>query len=172
MKKSQLTKGEFGEFYSGYINRLDDDADLVESLKRNTSEMLEFFKSIPSEKWTFRYQPDKWSLLDMVQHIIDTERIFQYRALCFARNDQNPLPGFDHDLFVLNSKAENRSGESLIKEFEAVRISGNYLFESFSNNMLKIIGNMNDVNTSPRAIGFIIVGHAEHHMEVIKNRYL
>ena len=172
MKKSQLTKGEFGEFYSGYINRLEDDADLVESLKKNTREMLEFFKSIPSEKWTYRYQPDKWSLLDMVQHIIDTERIFQYRALCFARNDQNPLPGFDHDLFVLNSKAENRTGEGLIKEFEAVRMSGNYLFESFSDEMLKIIGNMNDVNTSPRAIGFIIVGHAEHHMEIIKNRYL
>ncbi len=172
MKKSQLTQGEFGEFYSGYINRLDDEAQLVPSMKENTKEMVEFFKSIPEEKWEHRYQSDKWSLLEMVQHIIDTERIFQYRALCFARNEQNPLPGFDHDLYVLNSRAENRSGADLVKEFEAVRISGNYLFSSFDDDMLKIIGNMNDVNASPRAIGFIIIGHAKHHMEIISTRYL
>ncbi|MCH4823016.1 DinB family protein [Gramella lutea] len=172
MKKSQLTNGEFGEFYAGYINRLDDETELVQGLNKNTAEMLEFFRSIPANKWSHRYQPEKWSLLEMVQHIIDSERIFQYRALCFARNDQNSLPGFDHDLFVLNSGAENRTGEELIDEFEAVRKSSNILFQSFSEKMLKIIGNMNDVNTSPRAIGFIIQGHALHHREIIQNRYL
>lgn len=172
MKKSQLTKGEFGEFYSGYIDRLDDESELIPSLQDNTEEMIEFFKSIPSERWNHRYQPDKWSLLDMVQHIIDTERIFQYRALCFARNEQKALPGFDHDLYVLNAGAEHRTGADLIEEFKAVRQSGIYLYKSFTDTMLKIIGNMNDVNASPRAIGFIMVGHAKHHKDIIKNRYL
>lgn len=172
MKKAQLTNGEFGEFYSGYINRLDDDAELISSLEDNTSEMVEFLKTIPSEKWDYRYKPEKWSIKEMIQHIIDTERIFQYRALCFARNDQNALPGFDHDLFVLNSGGENRSGAELIEEFKAVRQSGIFLYKSFTDVMLKIIGNMNDVNTSARAIGFIMVGHAQHHKDVLSNRYL
>ncbi|QYA26551.1 DinB family protein [Gramella sp. MT6] len=172
MKKSQLTKGEFGEFYSGYIDRLDSDAELLPSLQDNTEEMLEFFKGIPSDKWSHRYQPDKWSLLDLLQHIIDTERIFQYRALCFARNEQKALPGFDQDLYVLNSGAEHRNSADLIEEFKAVRTSGIFLFKNFTETMLKITGNMNDVNTSPRAIGFIMVGHAKHHKDVISNRYL
>lgn len=172
MKKSQLTKGEFGEFYSGYIDRLDSDAELLPSLQDNTEEMLEFFKSIPSDKWSHRYQPDKWSLLDLLQHIIDTERIFQYRALCFARNEQKALPGFDQDLYVLNSGAEYRNSADLIEEFKAVRTSGIFLFKNFTETMLKITGNMNDVNTSPRAIGFIMVGHAKHHKDIISNRYL
>lgn len=172
MKKGQLTKGEFGEFYSGYIDRLNDEAELIASLENNTSEMVEFLKSIPSEKWNFRYQPEKWSIKEMVQHIIDTERIFQYRALCFARNEQNPLAGFDHDLYVLNSGGDNRSGSELIEEFKIVRQSGIILFKSFTDLMLKITGNMNDVNTSARAIGFIMIGHAKHHKEIISNRYL
>ncbi|TRO66572.1 DinB family protein [Christiangramia sabulilitoris] len=172
MKKSQLTHGEFGEFYSGYINRIDADAELINSLEKNTEVMLEFFKGIPSEKWNYRYEPEKWTILDMVQHIIDTERIFQFRALCFARNEQKSLPGFDHDLYVLNSASENRSVPDLIEEFDTVRRSGLYLYKSFSEDMLKMTGSMNDVNASPRAIGFIMIGHALHHKEIISNRYL
>ena len=172
MKKSELRNGEFGEFYSGYIARIDDDAELISSLEENSREMAEFFKSIPSEKWNHRYQPEKWSILEMVQHIVDTERIFQYRALSFARNEQNPLPGFDHDLYVLNSGSENRKPSELIEEFEAVRKSGMFLYKSFTDEMLKIIGNMNDANASPRAIGFIMIGHTLHHKDIINSRYL
>lgn len=172
MKKKELTQGEFGEFYSGYLNRIDENVELLPGLKQNTDELIKFFKSIPEEKWSHRYQPDKWSILEMVQHIIDTERIFQYRALCFARNEQKALPGFDHDLYVLNSAGEQRTVSSLIEEFEAVRKSGLYLYKSFTEGMLKNIGSMNDVGASPRAIGFIMVGHASHHKEIILNRYL
>ncbi len=172
MKKSKLTHGEFGDFYSGYIAKIEDDADLLTTLQTNTEEMISFFKTIPSEKWSYRYKPEKWSILEMVQHIIDTERIFQYRALCFARNEQKSLPGFDHDLYVLNSHSEHRSTADLIEEFEIVRKSGILLYKSFTVDMLSVIGNMNDVNGSPRAIGFIMVGHALHHKEIITNRYL
>lgn len=172
MKKSQLRQGEFGEFYSGYIDRIDDDTELVAGLENNTKEILEFLEDIPSEKWNYRYQEGKWSICEMIQHIIDTERIFQYRALCFARNEQKPLLGFDHDLYVLNSGAEHRNSNDLIEEFKVVRASGTFLFKSFTDDMLKIMGNMNDVNATPRAIGFILMGHALHHKDILKSRYL
>lgn len=172
MKKSELTKGEIGEFYRGYIDLIDEEAELVPSLEKNTEEITEFLKSIPSDRWIYRYKPEKWSVFEMIQHIIDTERIFQYRALCFARNEQNPLPGFDHDLYVLNSHPEKRKPSDLIEEFKSVRKSGIYLFKSFSETMLKTIGNMNDVNASPRGIGFIMIGHALHHKDILKNRYI
>lgn len=172
MKKSELTNGEIGEFYRGYIHLIDEETELVPGLERNSKEFIEFLKSIPSSRWIYRYKPEKWSVFEMIQHIIDTERIFQYRALCFARNEHNPLPGFDQDLYVLNSHPEKRKPSDLIEEFKSVRESGIYLYKSFSETMLKIIGNMNDVNASPRGIGFIMIGHALHHKDILKNRYL
>lgn len=172
MKKSDLTKGEIGEFYWRYINRIEDEADLIETLKDNTQEFVDFLKSIPEDKWTYRYASEKWSILEMIQHIIDTERIFQYRALCFARNEAKPLPGFDHDIYVLNSDAEMRKPENLIEEFKCVRESALFLFKSFSEEKLELKGNMNDMNATPRALGFIMAGHVLHHIEVISNKYL
>ncbi|MDR5590147.1 DinB family protein [Christiangramia sp. SM2212] len=172
MIKSKLTNGEIGEFYWGYINRIPDDAELIQTLEENTKEFSEFLKTIPQDRWSYRYEPGKWSILEMVQHIIDTERIFQYRALCFARNENGPLPGFDHDIYVLNSDAENREPEDLIAEFKCVRESCLYLYKSLSEDKLKVNGNMNDMNATPRAIGYIMAGHALHHKEVITNKYL
>ncbi|CAL66461.1 DinB family protein [Christiangramia forsetii] len=172
MIKSELKQGEIGDFYWGYINRINDDADLIETLKDNTKEFSEFLESIPKDKWDYRYSPEKWSILEMIQHIIDTERIFQYRALCFARNENGSLPGFDHDVYVLNSDAEKRKPADLIEEFKCVRESCLFLYKSFSDERLQIIGNMNDMNATPRAIGFIMAGHALHHKEIISNKYL
>lgn len=172
MKKSELTKGEIGDFYWGYIDRIPSDATLVETLENNTKEFITLLEEIPEEKWTYKYAPEKWSILDMIQHIIDTERIFQYRALSFARNEKKPLPGFDHDIYVLNGAAENRKPEDLIAEFGAVRQSAIWLFRSMNEKMMALIGNMNDMNASPRAIGFIMPGHVLHHMDVLKQKYL
>lgn len=172
MIKSELTKGEIGDFYRDYINRIPDDAELLETLKKNTDEICEFLKSIPEERWSYRYSEGKWSILEMMQHLIDTERIFQYRALCFARNEHATLPGFDHDTYVLNSDAEKRKPADLIQEFRAVRESCLFLFKSFSEERLKVQGNMNDVNGTPRGIGFVMAGHALHHKDIISNKYL
>jgi len=172
MIKSELTQGEIGKFYQGYINRIPDDAELINTLEENTREFNDFLKSIPENKWNYRYSSEKWSILEMVQHIIDTERIFQYRALCFARNENGALPGFDHDVYVLNSDAEERTPADLIKEFKCVRESCLFLYKSFSEKRLQNAGNMNDVNATPRAIGFIMAGHALHHQEIISSKYL
>ncbi|SDR82500.1 DinB family protein [Gramella sp. MAR_2010_147] len=172
MIKSDLTKGEIGDFYWGYINRIPGDAELIQTLRNNTKEFSDFLESIPEDKWAHRYAPEKWSILEMVQHIIDTERIFQYRALCFARNENAALPGFDHDVYVLNSDAEIRKPSDLIEEFNSVRDSGIFLFKNLTEQKLKLNGNMNDMNATPRAIGFIMAGHALHHKEIISNKYL
>ncbi|WP_299155215.1 DinB family protein [uncultured Christiangramia sp.] len=172
MRKSELTKGEIGEFYRGYIDRLEPEAELVPSLKSNTSEFLQLLENIPEDKWDYRYAEGKWTLKEMIQHIIDTERIFQFRALAIARNEPQPLPGFDHDIYVLNSRSEYRAVPDLIKEYKIVREAGIILFESMTIDMLKLGGVMNDINASPRALGFMMVGHAMHHIEVIKEKYL
>lgn len=172
MKKSELTQGEIGDFYWGYIDKIPDEATLVKTLEENTQKFVSFLKEIPKEKWTFRYAPEKWSILEMIQHIIDTERIFQYRALCFSRNEHTSLPGFDHDIYVLNSGAENRKPEDLIEEFHINRKSAIWLFKSMSDVMLTNNGNMNDMNASARAIGFIMSGHVLHHIDILNEKYL
>ena len=172
MIKSELTKGEIGEFYLGYIDRIPENAELIQTLEENTKEFSEFLSTIPEDRWDYRYAPGKWTILEMVQHIIDTERIFQYRALCFARNENASLPGFDHDIYVLNSDAEKRDPYDLIAEFKCVRESCLFLYKSLSEDKLKVSGNMNDMNATPRAIGYIMAGHALHHKEVITNKYL
>lgn len=172
MKRSELKKEEVGEFYWRYISLISEESELIESLEQNTREIADFLGSIPSEKWLYRYEPEKWSILEMIQHLIDTERIFQYRALCFARNEKNPLPGFDHDSYVVQSEADKRSAQELIAEFKLMRSSGIHLFKSFSEEVLKREGNMNGVKATPRAIGFIMPGHALHHMDIIRKRYL
>jgi len=172
MRKSELTKGEIGEFYRGYIDRLEPEAELVPSLKANTSEFIQFLEKISEDKWDYRYAEGKWTLKEMIQHIIDTERIFQFRALAIARNEPQPLPGFDHDIYVLNSRSEHRAVQDLIKEYKIVREAGTILFESMTVDMLKLGGIMNDINASPRALGFMMIGHAMHHIEVIKEKYL
>ncbi|MCP9200324.1 DinB family protein [Gramella sp. GC03-9] len=172
MKRSELGFDEIGEFYWNYLRLIPEDAELIDCLKRNTHDFTEFLKTIPKEKWNDRYAPDKWSIAQMIQHILDTERIFQYRALSFARGENKPLPGFDHDFYAMNYTAEDRTASDLIREFRAIRESGIFLFRSFSEDMLGRIGNMNEMNATPRAIGFIMAGHVLHHKDVIEKRYI
>lgn len=172
MKIKDLKKEEIGEFYWRYINLLPEDKELLDILKDSTEDFVDFLKTIPSERWIHRYAPDKWSILEMIQHIIDTERIFIYRALCFARNEKQALPGFDHDSYVENSHAEARDFNDLINEFKLVRTSASMLFMSFNDEMLRNQGSMSGVPATARAIGFIMAGHAKHHKDIIKKRYL
>lgn len=171
MKRKQIESTHIGEYYWNYINLIPAETDLIMALDENTKAMIHFFKKIPLEKWNHRYAPEKWSILEMVQHIIDTERIFQYRALAIARNEKTALPGYDHDDYVKFS-LNDREPESLIEEFEAVRRSGVLLFKSFSEEMLFRLGSMNGLPATPGAIGFILPGHCLHHKKIITERYL
>ncbi len=159
------------QFYHGYVN-LVEDGNVLLALSKNTSEALAAFRHIPEEKWSYRYAENKWSIKEMVQHIIDTERIFCFRALWFARGDETSLPGFDENKFAAASGADKRNKNNLIGEFEAVRKGTEFLFNSFDEKQLNATGTANGNTVSVNGIGFITAGHVKHHLSVLQTRYL
>ncbi len=158
-------------WYHKYINQVQED-DVHKAIKTNTQSALSFLKSIPEDKWDYRYAEDKWSIKEMVQHITDAERILSYRALCFSRKDDTPLPGFEEADYATASKADRRTKDELLAEFESVRKSIEQLYESFDDEQLAATGTANNTSVSVNAIGFIIPGHVQHHISVLKERYL
>jgi len=171
MNVNNLTLEEFNSYYTPYIN-LVEDKDIVVSLQQNFEETLSFYRSISDVKWQFSYADGKWIIKEVVQHLLDTERVFAYRALCFSRKDKVKLPGFDQDEYLINSNASSRSKENIIEEYESIRNATITLFKSFSDEMLMQIGVASNNPLSVRAAGYIIVGHEKHHCNVIKNKYL
>jgi uncharacterized damage-inducible protein DinB len=159
------------EFYHKYV-RLVQEETVLEALKNQGANALRFLENIPDDKWTFRYAEDKWSIKEMVQHIIDTERIFTYRALCIARGEKKSLPGFDENNYAAHSAADRRKKEDLIEEFNIVRHSATALFQSFTDEQLMAKGTANNNPIGVNGIGFITVGHVMHHLAILKERYL
>jgi exoribonuclease II len=159
------------EWYHRYINQVEED-DLVTALSNQTKSFNKFLDSIPEEKINHRYAEGKWTVKEVLQHIIDAERVFAYRALRFARMDNSPLPGFDENSFVENSKTGKRNWNDLIAEFNVVRQSTEILFRSFDDEQLQAIGTASGNPINVQAIGFIIAGHGTHHVNVVKERYL
>jgi uncharacterized damage-inducible protein DinB len=134
--------------------------------------MVSFISNIPIEKLEYRYAEGKWTIKDLLLHLIDAERIFAYRALRIGRGDKTPLAGFEENGYVINANANSRSEESLLKEFELVRKSTLELFKNFTDEQLAYLGTSSDSIISVRAIGFIISGHQNHHIKIIQERYL
>jgi len=171
MKRSELTQTEYFQYYKPYID-LVDDISLVEALDRGLMNTKKFFEMIPPEKQMYSYDQGKWSPKEILLHIIDTERVFCYRALYFSRADGSNIEGFDENVFGENCEANGRTMDDLLTEFIAVRTATICLFHSFSNAILKRKGKANDNVLSVRAAGFIICGHEIHHKNVIRERYL
>lgn len=171
MTKDQLNKNEFSPYYQAYIDKAGD-LELITGLDKNGEEMLSFLESISEDKYDYAYAEGKWTIKEVIQHIIDTERIFTYRALSFARKDKTPLPGYEQDDYAVTSNANKRSKLSLLNEYKALRLSTLSLYESFSQEMLLEIGNASNSDMSVRATGFILIGHENHHCQIIKERYL
>lgn len=131
-----------------------------------------FFQSISEEQSNLAYAPGKWTIKELLQHIIDAERIFAYRALSFARKETQPLPGFEENDYADNSEANRRPWHLLCEEFAAVRRTSEFLFDSFTPEMLGYVGTSNNTSISVTAIGFILIGHVTHHVNILKERYL
>lgn len=171
MTLETLNTNEYNSFYQTYIDACGN-FELVEGLINNLEKTLDLFNSIPSEKQEYRYDEGKWTIKELLQHLIDSERIFAYRALRIAREDKTNIPGYEHNDYVPVSRANNRNYNDLIEEFEALRKSSISLFKSFDEAMLLNVGTANNDNISVRAIGFIMVGHYNHHINIIRERYL
>jgi hypothetical protein len=158
-------------FYRGYIGTAEG-GDLFEALERASSSFHAVIDGLSEEQGSHRYAPGKWSIKEVVQHMIDTERIMAYRALCFARADATPLPGFDENAYADHSAADRRTLADLIAEHDAVRLSTVMLFRSFNNAALLLQGTANDRSFTVRALGWTIAGHSLHHVHILDQRYL
>lgn len=169
--KRRPNTNEYGPFYQGYISQTEG-GDALALLEKNKTAVADFFREIPAEKWDYAYAPGKWTPKDLLLHLIDGERVFSYRALRIARGDVTELPGFDQDVFAANSHAAGRSPESLISEYETVREATLELYRHMTDEDADRIGTASGFPASPLAIAFITVGHENHHVRIIKERYL
>ena len=171
MKISEIKSTEFHPYFKVYIDKVGD-LDLFEALKIGAKETSLFFESIPESKLNYRYSEGKWTVKDILLHLVDTERVFCYRALSFARSKNSNLEGFDENIYVDNAQANSKFISELLAEYIAVRNATILLFKSFSDDDLKRMGKASDAVLSVRAAGFIICGHEIHHKQIIKERYL
>ncbi len=171
MRTSELQISEPFPFYKTYIDVLGD-VELLDMLKRQLGNFQEFIESIPDDGLLYSYQVDKWTIAQVLVHIIDTERVFQYRALCFSRGDSTPLPGFDQDIYAVHSMADRRSKESIMEEYKVVRKSTIAIFANLDRETLNKIGNASNMEWSVGALGFVICGHQKYHRNILRERYL
>jgi hypothetical protein len=162
---------DFAEYFNNYI-RLVTEEDVHKALKNSYKEVKKVIKNLNEEQGNFAYAEKKWTVKELLVHIIDTERIFCERALRFARQDKTDLPGFDHDLYVLNSGANQRTLNDILKEYKTIRKSTLSLFKTFNEEMLTQGGTANGNKLTVHAIGYIISGHELHHLNILKEKYL
>ncbi|WP_178985241.1 DinB family protein [Winogradskyella helgolandensis] len=172
MNLNTMKTSEYNSYYKPYIDALNKDIGIVDGLKQNLDDLVSFYSNIPQEKHNYAYAEGKWTIKDVLLHTIDTERVFAYRALRIARHDKTPLAGFEQNDYVDYAFAANRSIESLLEEYRAVRQATIALFGSFDTDSLLLIGEASGFPISVRAIGYIIMGHENHHVKIIKERYL
>lgn len=170
MRIKEIEPQEYDAFYAPYFKVLGE-VELLPELKARREKFLLALSDLETVDLGYRYAPGKWSIAELILHIIDSERIFQYRALRFGRGDTTPLPGFEQDIYVPNSNAANRTLLSLQAEFSQVREASISLFEHFPNAALLNRGFANGSEVSVRALGFMICGHQKHHELILQERY-
>jgi len=171
---TQIIRPESNEYapsYQTYISEVKT-GDLIGALTKGEEETIRFILSIPSDRLDYRYAAGKWSIKEIVVHLMDVERIFTYRALRFSRNDDTALPGFDENEYIPGSNASERSLQSLLDEYTALRRSTIEFFKNITPEMSLRTGISNGKEVSVRALGYIIPGHEIHHLTVIRERYL
>jgi hypothetical protein len=159
------------ETYQGYLN-LVTEKDFRDAIRKNTRQFRRLLKSIPRKKHDHAYAQGKWTLREMLQHIVDCERVFDYRSLRLARMDATPIPGFDEQAWGAHSGGGQRRWKDLVAEFRAVRASTEYLFDSLSDEQLRFTGEANGRPLNAFTVAYLIPGHVRHHMNIIRERYL
>lgn len=162
---------EFAHFYSTYVGLIDK-TNIINSLNEQMHEVFTLVNSVSGEKAYYSYAPGKWTLKEVIGHIIETERVFSYRALAISRSDGAELPGMDQDDYMENNNYNKRSLANLSNEYLAVRVSTIHLLNSMTKEMIGKKGIASGTEVSVRALAFIIAGHNRHHLDIIKERYL
>jgi predicted CopG family antitoxin len=167
----QPFSNEYAPYYEGYI-KLVSGQNILRKLKNQLNEVDDFLAEIPAEKHDYAYADGKWTIKEVVAHLIDTERVMAYRAMRFSRNDFTPLPGFDQDFYMQNVDVSKRSFSDLVDELLLMRQANLYFFKSLSEEDYKKKGVASEREVSVGALLFIMAGHIEHHFRVLKEKYL
>ncbi len=162
---------EAGDYYFTYINQVAE-GDILRTLDEQLEKTLSVLRGVSEEQSLFRYAPGKWSLRQVVAHVADTERVFAFRALWFARGFASPLPSFDQEPAVAASGADQRSWASLVEEFRAVRQATSALFRNLPPAAWSARGVASGKEFTVHALAYIAAGHVEHHMRIVRERYL
>lgn len=172
MTIKDLNNNEYDAFYSTYIKMVPENVALMEGYKNGGAKVIQFFKSIPNEKLEYKYAKGKWTVKEILQHIIDNERVFTYRCFRISRRDITLLAGYNENDYVASSKANKKPMRTLLQEYEIGRKNSMLLIESLSKEDLCFVGNLNGNHMSARAAAFVTLGHEMHHINVLKTRYL
>jgi len=163
--------GDYAPYYERYIKLIEGD-DILKILNDQSKKTQDVLNSFSEHKGNFRYAEGKWTVKEVVGHLLDTERVFAYRALCIARGEKKSLPGFDQDDYVKDGNFNRRDLFELNYEFRLLRESNLLLFRSFSEEMLKKRGFANETSVTVLAILFMIAGHEKHHMKILREKYI
>lgn len=162
---------DFQKYVQRYLDLIPSE-NWLEELKKSGEKTVGIYSKLSEEQSLFAYAEGKWTLKELLLHLSDTERIFQYRILAFTRGDQNELPGFDEELYAKQSFANERTLSSLLEEYQLIRKSSQILLETANSGALKNVGSANGNQISAETIGKLIVGHNIHHLNIIEERYL
>jgi len=173
MRKIEKPKeDEYPAYAIMYMKLIPDDGLLLKHLRDGFDNIKKLILPLPEDKLLYRYATSKWTIKEVLVHLIDDERIYAYRALCFARNEKATLPGFEQDDYIAASNANARSVENILQEYEAVRNATIALYEGFDDAALVRSGIANNNKSTVRALGYHIAGHESHHVNIIKEKYL
>ncbi len=161
---------EYSEFYQGYIEQVTG-PNVLQTLIKQGQETYALIQQLTPEEAAHRYAEGKWSVKEVIGHLIDTERIMAYRALCISRGETASLPGYDQDEYVEQAHFDERNPQNLSTEYDALRNANISLFNSFNEEQVLRKGTANDTTVSVRAIAYIIAGHERHHLDILEERY-
>ena len=164
-------KSEYDPYYERYISLIIDN-DIVPVLAGQLTELQDLFTALPEERGTYAYETAKWTIKEVLSHLIDGERIFAYRVFRIARGDKTPIEGFEQDGYIENSHANERTFAELLDEFNLLRRANVLFFKNLDNDDWVRTGTANNVEISVRAIAFVMGGHIRHHITILRSRYL
>ena len=164
-------RSEYAPYYEGYIS-LVANTDIRATLAGQPAELRKVFSELAEEKGTFTYETGKWSIKELLGHIIDGERMFAYRAFRISRGDKTPIEGFEQKDYIENARSNERSFADLLDEFELLRVANLLMFDHMTETDLLRSGSANNVEITVRSIGYIMAGHVVHHVNILNERYL
>lgn len=164
-------ESEYAPYYQGYVNRVSEN-EILPVLRSQMDDLDVLLDRVVPEKETYRYAEGKWSIREIVGHLIDGERVFGYRAFCIARGEKQNLPGFDQDDYMLTAPYNNIELDDLLSELRLIRLGNIAMFRTLDEESWSRVGTANENQVTVRAIAFIMAGHVRHHMNVLRERYL